>query len=220
MNIIALDTETTGLLASDEIVEFAWAELDPDLNILRRDSSLIKPNCPISPSASGVHGITMDKLVDAPTMHEYFNTVEHPFDAEQILMVAYNAPFDRRFVGKYVEITASLCALKLARKIYIDSPDHKLTTLKYYLNLESEGASHSAAGDVSILVSLMRRMCQDTNLDFFGLYDLADQPTLITKMGYGKHKGMALKDLPANYVRWLIESSDLSDDMRYSLMRL
>ena len=220
MKVLALDVETTGLLATDDIVEFAWAELDPDLNILRSDSSLIKPNCPISPSAAGVHGITMDKLVDAPTMFQYFEKADHPFDADQILMVAFNAPFDKRFVERYVEITASLCALKLARKIYTDSPDHKLTTLKYYLDLESDGAFHSAAGDVSVLVSLIRRMSQDTNLDLFGLYDLANQPTLITKMAFGKYKGKALNELPASYVKWLLELPDLSEDMHYSLSRL
>ena len=222
MRFVCLDTETSGMSAEDNICEFAWSEVDPDCNIIRSHASLIDPECPISPGASGVHGIVYSKVADAPTMQEYLAMVEHPFGVEDhIMAIAHSWPFDKRFIRKHLDhVENGICTLKLARKIYTDSPDFKMQTLRFYLNLDVEGAAHSAAGDVAVLVSLIRRMSQDTNLDLFGLYELANQPTLITKMGFGKYKGKALKELPDSYIKWLLELPDLSEDMRYSLERM
>jgi DNA polymerase III epsilon subunit-like protein len=219
---VALDTETSGLGEHDAICEFAWAELDDELNILRSHASLIDPECPINPSAAGVHGITNAKVADKPTMQEYLDMVEHPFgEGDHIIAIAHNWPFDKRFVTKHLpHVEHGLCTLKLARKIYTDAPDRKLQTLRYYLELDAEGEAHSALGDVAVLVQLIRRMRQDTQLDLYALFELSNEPVLVDKMPFGKHKGTALKELPANYVQWLLGLPDLSDDLRYSLQQL
>ena len=61
-----LDTETTGVSADASIVEIAWIEIDADLNEIRRFRSLIDPEMPISPGASGVHHITNEMVSGEP----------------------------------------------------------------------------------------------------------------------------------------------------------
>jgi len=217
MHYVALDVETTGMSKEDDICELAFAELDEDFNTLRNASSIVKPRCPIGPSAAGVHGITNATVADAPTLLDFLDSVNHPFDNDDVIAIAHNAPFDVRFVSKYMDVLGSICTLRLARRIYPNAPDHKMQTLRHYLELEVEGSAHSAGGDVAVLVALLRKMRDDTGLDLYGLYELSNEAVAVAKMPFGKHKGTLLKDLPPPYVAWLLNLPDLSDDLRKSL---
>lgn len=223
LRILIIDTETTGLKANAAVCEIAWIELNPSLEIVDRVYSLIDPQIPIEPSASGVHGITDKDVADAPTMQEFLDIVAgNPFDDGEIVVVAHNAAFDMKFVGSYIKnLAGTLCTLKVARRVYPEADDYKLQTLRYALGLDVQAAdAHSATGDVEVCYTLLLRMMKDSGLDIEGLIELSNMPTVISKMPFGKHRGTKLVDLPADYIHWLLHKAEINDDLRAALVAL
>jgi len=92
LNALILDTETTGLDDSAEIVEIAIVDARGTFEF----SSLVKPVGPIPEAASSVHGIFAEHLIHAPTWAEVDNIVFHICSPRQVL--AYNAEYDARLI--------------------------------------------------------------------------------------------------------------------------
>jgi DNA polymerase III subunit epsilon len=95
---VLFDTETTGLdpLLGDRVIEVAALELDNDLPTGRSFHRLIHPGRDIPDEATRVHGITLDKLRDAPRFEEIVDDLlEFLGDGR---LVAHNAPFDFGFL--------------------------------------------------------------------------------------------------------------------------
>ena len=68
--ICFFDLETTGInITNDRIVEMAVLKLNPD-GSQEEKLWLINPEMPIPPEAAAVHGITDEKVADAPTFRE------------------------------------------------------------------------------------------------------------------------------------------------------
>jgi len=222
--ILLLDTETTGVNHKiDKVVEVAWIEVDEELEVVDRDMSLIDPGQKIPPGASAVHGITDHMVIGAPTLDEYFEQIlGRAMSREPVMFVAHNARFDYDFVGEYLHPdTLQLCTLKLARRLYPDMDNHKLGTLAYAFDLVDPTLRlHSAESDLAILLGLLKRMMADTGLDIDGLYDLSHQPNPSQKMTFGKHRGTPLKDLPRDYIHWLLNKTDIDADLRVALQSL
>lgn len=213
-----LDTETAGL--NDPVCEIAWIEIDENMNVLNRVYSLIDPEVPIKPGASGVHGITNVDVCDSPTLPEFFEyIVPGAFDDDQIIIIAHNASYDVKYVKPYIkDYLGSLCTLKLARRFFPDSDDHKLQTLRFYLGLDGGGA-HSAAGDTEVTFGLLQKIVEVSGLGLAELFDLSNQKRIVEKIGFGKHKGKRLVDLPPDYVEWLLALDNLDEDIRFTLTR-
>lgn len=222
--LLCIDCETTGVRASDKVVEVAWTLLDRNLVEVERHSSLINPLIPIPSDSSAVHGITNRDVEGAPTIEQYFfDVLGNRFGINRHLFTAYNSGFDFRFLGPYmVENTRQFDLLKVARRLYPEAPNHKLATLVYELGLDvSKDRFHSADGDVDVLVGLLQRMVSDSGMSVEELTALANAPNPNQKMFFGKHKGVSLKDLPPNYVWWLLNKADnLDADLRAALQAL
>lgn len=217
------DCETTGVSPSDRIVEVAWLITNEDFQILDEGHSLINPQRPIPAGASAVHGITMKDVEGAPTADEYFyDVLGNKLSGLDAIFTAHNAPFDMRYFGPYLpDSTPQMCTLRLARKLYPDVDNHKLGTLVYALELDVDKSRfHSADGDMIILMSLLGKMTEDFGYTLWDLFEAANTPIQMTKMTFGKHKGMPLKDLPSNYVTWLLKLDNLDPDLRASLGNL
>ncbi len=90
---VYLDTETTGLEKSDEIIEISI--IDDDCQVLF--SSLVKPSRPIPSSSTFIHGITDDMVRIARTWPVIWPDVRAAlFGREAVVM--YNAEFDMRMM--------------------------------------------------------------------------------------------------------------------------
>jgi DNA polymerase-3 subunit epsilon len=87
-----LDTETTGLTFTDQIVEICV--LDHDGTVLV--DSLIKPLVRISVSAANIHGITNEMVKNAPTWAELWPVIESILSSRRIAI--YNSEFDVRMM--------------------------------------------------------------------------------------------------------------------------
>lgn len=95
---IVLDTETTGFdpKTGDRLIEVGCIEIEDLLPTGRTFHRFINPERLIPPDAIKVHGITDDKVKDAPKFHEVVDDlIEFLGDAP---LIAHNANFDRNFI--------------------------------------------------------------------------------------------------------------------------
>jgi exodeoxyribonuclease X len=211
-----LDTETASLQGG--VCDIAIALVDKDLNVLWENESLIDPERPINPAASGIHHITDDMVWDAPTLAEYMQMTGYPLDHPNLVVGGHNVQFDCRMLAEALpEQYTKLCTLKLARNLHPDLSDHKLQTIRYSFKL-SAGTAHRAMGDVVTCISFARMLCDEKQTDLLGLLELCKVPlSLDSRFPFGKHKGDRLRDLPVSYVRWLLEKTELDPDLREAL---
>jgi DNA polymerase-3 subunit epsilon len=96
---IVLDTETTGFdpKTGDRLIEVGCIEIEDLLPTGRTFHRLVNPERLIPPGAIAVHGITDDKVKDAPKFHAIVaDLMEFIGDAP---VIAHNAAFDRGFIN-------------------------------------------------------------------------------------------------------------------------
>ena len=222
MRWLLVDTETTGISAEDKVCEMAYVEIDDAFNVIRSGNSLINPGIPINYAASAVNGITDVMVKDAPTLEDYMLSEGSPLRGE-VTLIAHNLDFDFRFLKAYTDDSVGkLCTLKCARVLYPDAANHKQGTLAAMLGIQvAREKAHSADGDLDVLLQLLQCLCRDADTDLYGLLEVQRRPRPIKNMPFGKHRGVPLKDLPANYIFWLLNKADnLDADLRTALLAL
>ncbi|MBN8891377.1 MAG: DNA polymerase III subunit epsilon [Rhodospirillales bacterium 70-18] len=96
---VLFDTETTGLdpLTGDRVIEFAAIELEGDLPTSRTFHRLIHPQRDIPEEATRIHGITLERLRDAPRFEEVADDILAFLGDDPL--IAHNAPFDFGFMN-------------------------------------------------------------------------------------------------------------------------
>lgn len=214
------DTETSGFGDKSGVCELAWVELDDNLDIIDSQYSLIDPQVPISASASGVHGIRDADVAEAPTMDEFFEFIYGKRLTGDVVLMAHNVAFDKRYFAPYIDnMAGELCTLRLARQYFPESPDHKLATLKFFLDLDN-GTSHRADGDVRTTVDLLRRIVDKSGKTLPDLVIQTAEPIFVHTMTFGAHKGKPIREVPKDYLAWLRRKADLDSDLKYTIQQL
>lgn len=112
---IYLDTETTGLKDTDQIVEICLLEHDGSIAL----QSLVKPTGKIPPDATRVHHITDAMVSTAPAWPELWPQLEAILTTRRIAI--YNAEYDLRLLKQshtahglsWSASLSSLCIMKL-----------------------------------------------------------------------------------------------------------
>ncbi|REB08515.1 3'-5' exonuclease [Sporosarcina sp. BI001-red] len=147
---VVLDFETTGLRAgADQIIQIGairyfdhWKDEQMDV--------LINPRRYISPTITRITGISNEMVEEAPTIDEKIEELIE-FIGE-LPIIAHNASFDMGFLyalegtnGISIPEYTVIDTVKIARQKIKDTPNHKLTTLTQYLQLEHD--AHNAIGD-------------------------------------------------------------------------
>lgn len=214
---IVIDTETTDATTSAGVCEFAYAEIDENFNILVEHTSLIDPEKPITASASGVHGIADEDVVDSPTLVEYMYIVQDDPLQGEVVIIGHNVQFDLRYIGPYVSnLKGEICTLRLARRFLPNAENHKLQTLMHELKLQRRG-SHRADSDVFTTIGLLRHLSQVSGKTLPELLTSMHEFIKVEVMPFGKHKGTPLPALTSSYKKWLMELDNLDPDLRKSL---
>ena len=103
MREIVLDTETTGFdpRSGDRMVEIGCIELENLTPTGRTFHTMINPDRNIGPEVVRVHGITNEKVKEAPKFPEIADAL-HAFIGDAPV-IAHNAGFDRNFVNFELE---------------------------------------------------------------------------------------------------------------------
>ena len=89
---VIVDTETTGLTMTDEIVEIACIDINGCVLL----ESLVKPTCPIGKRAEQTHGITISDLGNAPSMDTLAPELKKVI--QDRIVLSYHFDFDSRLV--------------------------------------------------------------------------------------------------------------------------
>jgi len=91
-NPVYLDTETTGLNSTDEIIEISIIDSDGTPLV----ETLVKPSRPIPAEATAIHGITNEEVASAPAWPILWPTVRAYLVGKTV--AAYNSDFDLRLM--------------------------------------------------------------------------------------------------------------------------
>lgn len=154
---VVLDFETTGMRAgNDQIIQIGairyfdhWKDEEMD--------QLINPQRHISPTITRLTGISNAMVANAPTISE---KVEELLEfIGDLPIIAHNASFDMGFLyalegvnGVTIPRYTVIDTVRLARQKIKDTPNHKLTTLGNYLQMEHD--AHNALGDCIVTAAL------------------------------------------------------------------
>jgi DNA polymerase-3 subunit epsilon len=159
---VLFDTETTGLdpLTGDRVIEIAALELMGDLPTGASFHRLIHPQRDIPEGATRIHGITIERLRDAPRFEEIAAEMLAFFGDGQL--VAHNAPFDFGFLDAELS-RAGLPALDRGRmldtlvlaKRHFPGMPASLDALCRRFGIDlSERSSHNALLDCRLLAEV------------------------------------------------------------------
>lgn len=221
MKYIVADTETTSAADDRGIVELGWIELDENWNILETVESLIDPQKPISPAASGVHGLTYDDVKDSPTLDEFFTDPSCYGKRLQgpVTLIGHRIGFDRPAFEPYIDGEIfELDTLRYVRLLYPDADNHQLSTMKFMLNLPKDaGAAHRVLADVMVTYHLAKHIAQTMNLTLPQLAEHAKHPMVVKTMPFGKHKGEPITSVPRSYLRWMVSNTQLDIDTQHTI---
>ena len=152
-----LDTETTGLSATDEIVEIAI--IDDQNRVML--NTLVKPqHHKYWPNAQRIHGISPVMVETAPTYPVLTDTIETLVAGQDV--VIYNKAYDCQYVGKELTKAHSVhcCMLAFARHYGQWDCYHgnyrwqNLKTASDYVLHHWQGDAHRALADVQATKSV------------------------------------------------------------------
>jgi exodeoxyribonuclease X len=219
MQVILFDTETTGTDPEvDQIIEAAWLELPPtpgefhdvpNAKAFPFYHQRFKPSCSIGLGAQAVHHILHQDLAGCPDS----KTFKIPKTVD--FMVGHKIYFDHLMAGEpKVDL---ICTLAMSRYLFPDKDSHTQSAMLYLIGRRSAKESrirdllrgaHAALDDVRNCSILLRFLLTEaaTRGIPVGTWDevhkLSEIARIPTVMGFGKHKGDAIQDVPSSYVRW------------------
>ena len=219
MSAIIFDTETTGM-KEPEIVEAAWVQVASPKNLqhLQQFSRLYKPSKPIECGAMATHHIrALDVERCSPS-----STFKLPAFANYI--IGHNIDYDWGVVGS--PPVKRICTLALSRFLWPSADSFSLGAMLYHVHESAARQilknAHSAMADVKATAYLLQFIIEalphiETWEDLWGHSEAARLPTIMT---FGKWKGTPLKDVPYDYVSWLLKQPDLEPYLERALQAL
>jgi DNA polymerase III epsilon subunit-like protein len=197
-----------------------------------------KPDVPIHPEAQKVHGITLNSLADCKPFQSFYLP-------ECSYFLAHNAQFDAGILSNYCIRTRKrfilgkprkICTLTLAKKLWKreEVGNFKLTTLIKELVIGGAGLleeSHTALGDCKLTLILLSHILdrlpevetwEDLWLEQEALNKQNKQNTtnsedIMQTLRWGvKHFGVPFKDVPKDYLRWMLQQIHVKGNLRKS----
>jgi len=229
MKILFLDTETTGNdVAKDRLCQICYKTAS------ETRTEYFKPPVPISVKSMSITHIT-NKMVEGK---EAFVTSQMKKDLEQLLadqvLVAHNAKFDIAMLeAEGLVVPRFICTLRVTRHLDENAviPEYNLQFLRYYLDLEIDGAAHDAEGDVKVTEAIFDRQLQKFKAKGLSedeaveeMIKVSNRPILFVKIPFGKYKDKTLEEIvktDRGYLEWLykqkLEDGEQDEDWLYTL---
>ena len=222
-----IDLETTGTnLGSDRILEIAIVKIAPDGKKTVKQK-LINPEMPIPQASTDIHGITDEKVRDAPTFRQVANELKQFLDNSDL--AGYNSNrFDipllvEEFLRVGIEFDAKGRKLVDVQKIFHMMEQRTLSAAyRFYCNKNLEGA-HGAEVDACATLDVLEAQLEkypqlgnevDSILKFIGedqVVDFARRFTMdngVEVFNFGKHKGRPVAEVlkaEPQYYDWMMK---------------
>lgn len=218
-----VDIETTGVDPKEHrIIEIAAYDLNlADSNITRVGSHLCAPGRKIPPEASAVHHLTDADVADAPL----FATIWNTHYAGAPIYAAHNSEFEQGYLPS-PEGVQWVCTYKCALRAWPEAPGHSNQVLRYWLGLDSRLAfdralaslAHRAEPDTYVTAWILAELLHSHPIE--ALIAWTKEPKHFSQLNFGKHRGMKLADVPADYLQWLRDGRhDMDADWRHNAKR-
>jgi len=225
--LVFIDLETTGVnLSTDRIVEIAIVKLAPDGSRAIKQK-ILNPQMPIPKNSSAIHGITDEKVKDAPTFKQVSNELKQFI--EDADLSGYNSNrFDipmlmEEFLRAGVTIDMTNRRMLDVQHIFHMMEKRTLgAAYKFYCEKELHDA-HSAEADAAATWEILEAQLTryehlgntlDTILQFTGeerFVDFARRFIMdndIEVFNFGKHKGRPVSDVlkaEPQYYDWMMK---------------
>jgi DNA polymerase-3 subunit epsilon len=217
---ICIDCETTGLDAKlDRIIEIAVMLFDFD-GSYDKIESLINPECPIPETSIAIHHITPDMVQDKPLIQHVLQDVLNIIGNH--IIIGHGVGFDidiianaaeRHGIPTNIRNNRVLDTLRMAR-LYGESPVNSLEQLRKHFNVPIEGA-HRAMSDVIVNKEVFKHLSKRFKTTD-QLFEALSKPIYMSTMPLGKHKGRPMKEVPLQYLQWIIHK-DFDQDLLFSV---
>ncbi|MEN6567134.1 MAG: exonuclease domain-containing protein [Veillonellales bacterium] len=175
-NYTIVDIETTGFDTQfDEIIELSAIKIS---NNKKQDTfhTLVHPTQEIDEFIISHTGITNQMLEPAPTIETVLPSFIDFIGND--VVVGHNVNFDINFIYDYcVDILEKpfindfVDTMRLTRKLFPESPNHKLITLANFLNL-AKIPNHRAEADCEAVLELYQLIAQYVEKNNFNLQEL------------------------------------------------
>lgn len=97
MRIVILDTETTGLRGTDEVIQFSSLCIDENFTIKGASNSYCKVTIPVPPDATAIHGITneiLEELSDNKFLEDHIESLDYMVNPKDTIFIGYNISYD------------------------------------------------------------------------------------------------------------------------------
>ena len=215
---IIFDTEATDI-NQPVIVEAAWVALNNVSPFQLGDTfhQRYNPGKPISLGALATHHILDEELIDCPPASSF----QLPHDLEYL--IGHNIDFDWQAIGQ--PDVKRICTLALSRKAWPELDAHNQSALLYYLERSNARErlrnAHSADADVQICATILLHICSALSITSIeALWMASESARLPRHMPLGQHKGVALTEVPGDYVRWLLDQQNIDPYLRQAFMAL
>jgi exodeoxyribonuclease X len=208
---LVVDVETLGYAPTDALIELGWHSVEPvpapppETGYNYRYGSMTG-QClfgtggqVMSADNRAVHHIDPAELegldlFDAAEWTVGLNDTTH--------LVAHNAEFEKQWLSPWG--LPWICTYKCALHAFPDAPSHSNQALKYHLGMPDRPElhpPHRALPDAKVTAYLLTRLLDRYPIE--QLLEWTNQPKLVLKLPFGKHKGMLIADAPGDYLDWV-----------------
>lgn len=158
-NVVILDTETTGLDETAEVLEIALLSTRGEVLLDTR----VKPASPIPAAATAVHGLDAAAVADAPSFRAVYPQLAALL--RKRFVVVYNAAYDRRLLeqtsGRYGLTAPRPAGWHCAMLEYARFSGMWNRFRDGYTWHKLEGGDHSALGDCRATRATLEWMAED-----------------------------------------------------------
>lgn len=208
MSAYIFDTETTGL-KDPVLIEAAWLQINNpvELTVTKEFCLRYKPTKAIELGALATHHIMDEDLVDCGPSTDFML----PLDADYL--IGHNIDYDWKVIG--APAIKRIDVLALCRKLWPEQDQHSQSVMLYLLERTTARDrlrnAHSALEDVKTCYTILGHVLQKLGgvADWEALWKESEAARIPTIMPFGKHKGVAISKVPADYKRWLLGQPDV-----------
>jgi exodeoxyribonuclease X len=220
MKIRCVDLETTGFKIQDGppqgIMEIGYVDM-VDMVISPPKGALVDCGIPVSVEARAVHHIS-DEMCAGELRPE--DACRELMEGDHEFFCAHHTDHEKQYFGGGER--KWLCTYKIALRLWPDAPGHKLNELRYFLEVDDSDdfeakyveRPHRAPDDAYICAHVLRRVLHEAEalkIDLDRLVSWSKGPALLFMCFLKKHKNVPWSQVPADYLRWILEKSDITD---------
>lgn len=218
-----IDLETTGFEATCGVVEIAAWDLIIEGDEIRKspeffDQSLVNPEMPIPPAASGAHHLIDE---DVENVDIWANIAPYYMrSGAPSALCAHHIGFERQFITD--DLTDGLpwiCTWKCSMIAWPEAPGHSNQELRYWLRPKGldrtiANVAHRASPDAYVTAFLLRELLAKFTVE--ELVDISSRPALLAKVNFGKHRGKAWTEVDRGYLQWVLRQPDMDENVTHT----